>query len=459
MGFDPELAELRFGTGLGPRVTPARDIATMLERLQGPDLAARHFPIASFVEQIPDIIRFGELRKAGRRGDATAKEQADRIKRGTRIRQGQWFAATLARWVDSPDGMRERLTRFWADHFTVAGKQTMTRPLVSTYVEDAIRPHVTGRFADMLRAAETHQMMLDYLDQFKSVGEGSRVARNDPAKGLNENLAREILELHTLGVDGPYDQKDVRQFANLLAGFTHDRRGTVNYQKRRANPGPEVIMGKSYGGQKPRVEDVYEAFEDLATHPATARHLAQKLAVHFVTDDPDPALVDHVAARYLATGGDLMEVYAALLEHPAAWAPERRKVKQPFDFVATSVKALGVSGQQAARLKLKDLRQGFLVPMALMGETWQKPTGPDGLPEEASFWITPQGLAARIEWALTIPLALFERIPGDMPDPRDLVAMALGRHADDNVRFVAGAAETRWEGVGLVLSSPAFQRR
>ncbi len=459
MGFDPELAEIRFGTGLGPRFTPAPDIATMLERLQGPDLAARHFPIASFAEQIPDIIRFGELRKAGRRGDTGARAQADRIKRGTRLRQAKWFAATLARWVDSPDGMRERLTRFWADHFTVAGKQTMTRPLVSTYVEDAIRPHVTGRFADMLRAAETHQMMLDYLDQFKSVGEGSRVARNDPAKGLNENLAREILELHTLGVDGPYDQSDVRQFANLLAGFTHDRRGTVNYQVRRANPGPEVIMGKSYGGQKPQVEDVYEAFEDLATHPATARHLAQKLAVHFVADDPDPALVDHVAERFRATGGDLMLVYAALLEHPAAWAPERRKVKQPFDFVATSVKALGVSGRETARLKLKDLRQGFLVPMALMGETWQKPTGPDGLPEEASFWITPQGLAARIEWALTIPLALFERVPGDMPDPRDLVATALGNQADETVRFVAGAAETRWEGVGLVLSSPGFQRR
>ncbi len=458
MGFDGQLAELRFGTGLGPRVTPAPDPDTLLERLRGPDRAARRFAISGFAEQVPDIRRFDSLRKAARRGDAMAREEAGKLRRRARQRQGDWFAATLARWVESPDGMRERLTRFWADHFTVAGKRAMTRALVSTYVEDAIRPHLAGRFAEMLRAAVTHPMMLDYLDQFRSVGEASPAARNRSA-GLNENLAREILELHTLGVDGPYSQTDVRQFANLLAGFTHDRRARVVYRENRGNPGPEVILGRSYGGDRPRVEDVHAALEDLAVHPATARHLAWKLAVHFIADSPDPALVERMAERYLAADGALMALYAAMLEHPAAWRPERRKVKQPFDYIATSLKALGTTGRQITGLGFQELRQGLAGPMALMGQPWQEPSGPDGLPEAAAHWITPQGLAARIEWALSVPLALFERLPGELPDPRELAQVALGAHAGTEVLFAAQAAETRWEGVGLVLSSPDFQRR
>ena len=457
MRFDPELAEIRFGTGLGPRVALPRDMGEMLARLGGPDEAARRFPIAGFLDQADDIRRFQELRKPARRGDAAARAERDRIKRQSRRNQARWFGAGLGRWIDSPDSLRERLTRFWADHFTVVGKRAMTRAMAATFVEDAIRPHLTGRFSDLLRAAETHPLMLDYLDQFRSVGEGSPLAAQ--GKGLNENLAREILELHTLGVDGPYDQQDVRQFANLLAGFTHDSSGQVRFQPRRGNPGAETILGKSYGARKPRVEDVYAAFEDLATHPATARHIARKLVVHFVSDTPDPALIDHIATRFEATGGALMAVYEALLEHPSSWNSAREKVKQPYDFIATSMKALGLNGNQVAALKLKDFRAGIFGPMALMGQQWERPPGPDGWPEEAGHWITPQGLAARIQWALSVPLMLFERLSAEMPDPRALATTALGTHADAPVLFAAAAAETRWEGVALVLSSPAFQRR
>ena len=457
MRFDPELAEIRFGTGLGPRAALAPDLGTFLARLDAPDRAAQTFAIESFLAQVPDIARFRELGRAARRGDSAAREERDRIKRDSRHKQVRWFANTGARWIDSRDSFRERLTRFWADHFTVVGKQTMTRAMAATFVEDAIRPNLTGSFADLLRASETHPLMLDYLDQFKSVGEGSVLAAE--GKGLNENLAREILELHTLGVDGPYSQDDVRQFANLLAGFVHDSEGKVDYRPRRGNPGPEVILGRSYGRDRPRVEDVWQAFADLALHPATARHIARKLVVHFVSDDPDEAHVAHVATRFSDTGGQLMAVYQALLEHPAAWRPQRVKIKQPFDFIMSSIRALGVRGAQLSALKLKDIREGLASPMALMGQSWERPAGPDGWPEAGAYWITPQGLAARIQWAMTIPLALFERVEGALPDPRKLSRAALGSHGDAAVEFAASAAETRWEGVGLVLASPGFQRR
>ncbi len=457
MRFDPELAEIRFGTGLGPRVEPAADLQAFLARLDGPDLAARAFPVASFASQADSMARFRALGRAARQGDGNARGERDRILRESRRSQLRWLAHAGARWLDSADGFRERLTRFWADHFTVVGKRPMTRAMAATFVEDAIRPHLTGRFADLLYAAETHPMMLDYLDQFASVGEGSPLAAR--GRGLNENLAREILELHTLGVDGPYTQDDVRQFANLLAGFTHGRRAGVTYQPRRGNPGPEVILGRRYGGARPRLEDVREVFEDLATHPATARHIARKLVVHFVSDRPDEAHVAHVAARFAESGGALGAAYAALLEHPAAWEPARRKVKQPFDFIVTALKALGLRGARLAALRSGEIRDGLAVPMALMGQRWERPDGPDGWPEAAARWITPQGLAARIQWAMAVPTMLSERIGAPLPDPRALVETALGAHAGAQVALAAAAAQTRWEGVGLVLASPGFQRR
>ncbi len=457
MGFDPELAEIRFGTGLGPGVALAADAGAFLARLGAADRVAGAFPVESFAAQRDSILRFRALGKRARNGDGAAREERDRLKRAHRQKQLGWFAHTGARWLESPDGFRERLTRFWADHFTVVGKSAITGPLGATFVEDAIRPHLTGRFGEMLRAAETHPMMLDYLDQLRSVGEGSPlVARG---KGLNENLAREILELHTLGVDGPYGQGDVRQLANLLAGFALDRQGRVTFYPRRGNPGPEVVLGRSYGGARPRAEDALQALDDLATHPATARHIARKLVVHFVSDQPDAAHVDHVAARFAESGGALTAVYEALLEHPSAWVPGRVKIKQPFDFVMTSMKALGVKGAQLAGLEPGDIRQGLAMPMALMGQAWERPGGPDGWPEAGAHWITPQGLAARIQWAMTIPLLLFERIGGGLPDPRALLRTALGAQAGEAERIAAAAAETRWEGVGLVLASPGFQRR
>jgi uncharacterized protein (DUF1800 family) len=307
----------------------------------------------------------------------------------------------------------------------------------------------------------THPLMLHFLDQMQSVGPGSRAARKAREKGrarqpgLNENLAREVLELHTLGVGGPYGQDDVRQLAELFTGLSFTPGEGFVFRPRQAEPGAETVLGRSYGGNPATLESIHAALEDIAAHPATARHVAWKLAVHFVADDPDPALVDHVAARYLASDGDLMAVYAALLEHPAAWDPRLANVKPPADFIASTCRALAVAPDRLGEKRLKLIRRVLLGPMAVMGQPWQKPGGPDGWPEEDGDWITPQGLAARMRWAMAAPALLRP----DLPDPRAFVTTALGPFAGEPVQFAAKAAETREEAIGLVLSAPAFQRR
>jgi len=176
--------------------------------------------------------------------------------------------------------------------------------------------------------------------------------------------------------------------------------------------------------------------------------------VHFVSDTPDAALVDHVAAAYSASGGDLSACYGALLEHPAAWRMPDQKAKQPFHFVVSSLRALAVEERRLQALNAKDVLFYLGAPMAIMGQPWEQPVGPDGWDEAFEAWITPQGLAGRIQWAMTVP----QKLRPMVPDPRAFVEAALGTRAGAELRFAAGAAETRGEGVGIILSSPAFQR-
>ena len=462
--FSPDLAEIRFGCGLSPVLDRPVSVAAMLAGLSGPDVMARAFPIPGYDAFRPRLVAFQALVReralARRAGAGRARQEAllrqMRAARAEALRDMSfWAGQTVLRWVHSPTGLRERLVAFWADHFTTQGRRHLYRFGVSTYVEDAIRPHLGGAFADLLIAAVIHPVMLQFLDQDSSIGPDSPVAgRAKRRLGLNENLAREVLELHTLGVDGPYGQADVRALAELFTGLDIGPDAGFRFRPGIAQPGAETVLGRRYGGG-PQLADIEAALRDLARHPATARHLARKLAVHFVADDPDPALVDHLAARYAETGGALDQVYAALLEHPAAWAPELRNVKPPFDFIASACRALALEPAQVLGREGRAVRGRILLPMALMGQRWQQPTGPDGLSESDGAWITPQGLSARLRWALSAP----GRMRRDLPDPRAFVDQALGGYAPQSVRFAAGAAETRAEGVGLVLAAPAFQRR
>ena len=461
MPFDPQLAEIRFGCGLSPHVAPPTSVQAMLDTLQATDIIATRFPVETFdifTQRIAQRVELTKIRRKNRGSEeALAAKKATRVlNKEARIAQAAWMGQHLNRWVATDAPLRERLTMFWADHFTATGKAGIARRAATPYVESAIRPNITALFEDLLLAAVLHPLMIHYLDQDRSIGPNSaQAARGGRLKGLNENLAREVMELHTLGVDGPYTQTDVTELAELLTGVTNADPMRFLFRKSMAEPGAETIMGKTYGGSdNAHIRDVQSVLRDLARHPATARHIAQKLAVHFTADTPDPDLVVALEARFLATNGDLAAVTETLLTHPAAWTAERTNVKQPFPFMGSALRALAVPSEAITAMDEKTARRIFAAPLVQMGHVWEKPSGPDGLPEEDDAWIIPQGIASRLQWAITVPSVLME----ELPDPRAFVHTALRSFATPAVTFAAEAAETRRDGVGLILASPAFQR-
>jgi len=446
-------AAIRYGFGLSPVVEAPKSTDEMLTRLRGPDHMASEHPITDFDQRARDELALMKLRRARRKKVAGADQAFRKANRSAAADLMQDMRTSLIRPMVSPDGFRERLVRFWADHFTVAGKGKGLRYVTTGYVEQAIRPHITGSFRTLLGSASLHPAMLVYLDQVLSFGPNSEFGKSKK-RGLNENLAREVLELHTLGVGAHYTQTDVRQFAKLLTGlYYHFRRGTL-FRHKAAEPGPQTVLGRQYGGPDRSIDDIHAFFDDLAVHPDTAHHIAHKLAVHFVSDTPDAALVDHVTAAFVASDGDLMTVYSALLEHPAAWQNFGSKAKQPFDFLVSSMRAMDAPIAAIDKMSFAQSRRDFFDPMQVMGQTWQQPSGPDGWPENIEDWITPQGLAARVDWAL---LAAEKLDKGH--DPRALAQIALAELADDRFKHVVGGAESRREGIALLLSSPEFNRR
>ena len=455
--FDPQVAEIRFGTGLSPTLPAPQSAEAMLDGLVGADPMARDFPIELFDSYRRRITSYQKARRSERRADSDvareeARQQRRQISRDARGVYADMIRDTLLRRIETRAGFRERLSFFWADHFTARGKSNIVKFATSPYIEEAIRPNIAGRFEDLLIAAVTHPLMLHYLDQAQSVGPNSKLGKRR-GRGLNENLAREVLELHTLGVGGPYTQDDVRQLAELFAGLSLDREAGFVFKDAHVEPGPETVLGKTYGASD-GLEAIHDALRDLARHPATAKHIATKLAQHFTSDTPDPDLIEAMTKAYLQSNGGLLNTYVALLNHPASWRRDYHNIKRPMDYVATALRALDVGAQILKRSRSRELLDLIVTPMQVMGQSWQAPNGPDGWPEENNFWITPQFMAARLAWALSAPQR-FKRV---LPDPEDFAITALGQNAPPEVAFAASAAENRWEGIALVLASPAFQR-
>ncbi|MEM8849980.1 MAG: DUF1800 domain-containing protein [Pseudomonadota bacterium] len=447
------LLAIRFGTGLSPDHPVPDEPDALMDDLVGPDVAEAAFPVSDWAQRVVDLRAFVDARRAQRRAteqEADAAKEAVRAQQAVLVRNyGGDLAAALARASIAPTGFRERLVWFWADHFAVSDGQSYLRRSVGAYHDAAIRPHLAGSFGTLLREAVTHPAMLSYLDQERSVGPNS--PRGREGAGLNENLAREILELHTLGVDGPYTQTDVRELAELLTGLSISRDGAPRFRRNFVEPGPETVLGKAYGGARPNRHDIGILLDDLSVHPATARHVSQKLAVHFVADEPPEDLVSVMVAAWRQSGGNLTEVYRVLVTHPTALSPELRKVRRPLDLVAAAARATG-QGPALPTAGRRVLRRYVAQPLAAMGQEWLRPPGPHGWPEEAAAWVTPQGLAARLDWAQDVGQAVDT-------DPRDFLEVALGPLASARTRFAVEAAEDRAAGIALVLAAPEFQRR
>jgi uncharacterized protein (DUF1800 family) len=447
------LAAMRFGYGLPLPIGAPTTPETILAQLRGPDMAAQAWPILGLTPYA-DIL--AEM-KAQKLIAPDQKDPAFVAKRNAKIDQilqavQDASLATFGRVVFAPDGFRERLANFWANHFSVVAQSKLQSILPFSLVEDAIRPNLSGYFADMLTAVSLHPAMLIYLDQSSSIGPKSRLGAKQ-GKGLNENLAREVMELHSLGVGGGYSQTDVTELARLLTGVTVGAAGKMKFDEKRAEPGQKTVLGKTYDGTGLQV--VRAALRDLALHPATAQHLAHKLVVHFVSDRPDADLVAQVATAHLASGGNLMLTYTALLNHPAAWQPQADKARQPFDFIVASLRALAVSEADLRGYDYKMLKRNLLGVLEMMGQPMKRPSGPNGFPEEAAEWITPQGLAHRITWAMQMP----QKLVDPLPDPVIFAQNCLDDRASKGLLWAAARAEDIAQGVGLVLASAEFNRR
>lgn len=341
-------------------------------------------------------------------------------------------------------GFAERLVWFWSNHFCVSADKV--RPVAGAFEREAIRPYVLGNFADMLLAVESHPAMLAYLDNARSIGPNS-IAGQRQKKGLNENLGREILELHTLGARSGYSQDDVTNFAKVITGWTivpakePDHGGEFNFNDRMHEPGAQTVLAKNYddtGHEQGR-----GVLLALAHHPETAKHIARKLARHFVADDPPQALVDKLAKRFMDTKGDLKEVSKALVLAPEAWNAPRTKLKKPSEWTVTSMRACG--------LALSDIRR-IINTLNLLGEPLWRPPAPKGFADENAAWL--DGLPQRLD----IANQLARRV-GGLIDPEEIADAALGPLASPETRQTLSRAESRPQALALLLMAPEFLRR
>ena len=341
----------------------------------------------------------------------------------------------------------ERLVHFWSNHFAVSVDKLLIVGLAGSFEADAIRPHVLGRFEDLLLAVVRHPAMLLYLDQAQSTGPGSVMGSR--GRGLNENLAREILELHTLGVRSGYTQEDVKEFARALTGWTLPGDGsttggaTFRFVPALHEPGTRTILGKAYSdageGQARAV------LQDLVAAPATALHVARKLARHFVADDPPHALVQRLADTFARTGGDLMSVYRELIASPDAWQPAAAKFKSPWDWSISSLRALGrraMAPMPAANL------------MTQLGQPVWRPGSPAGYNDTAATWAAPDALMRRVEVAQR-----FAQEAGDAADARSLAPRVLLGALTEATATAIARAESGGTALALLLVSPEFMRR
>ena len=360
----------------------------------------------------------------------------------------------------------ERLVHFWANHFAVSADKLPVGPIAGLYEQEAIRPHVTGKFLDLLLAAERHPAMILYLDNQTSMGPASAAAgfvrrKRGRELGLNENLAREILELHTLGVDGGYDQADVTEFAKVLTGWSIGGQlgqdggrtlarfggdagepGHFHFRPLMHEPGSKTILGRQY--RERGIEEGEDVLRMLAQHPATARHIATKLARHFVADDPPAALVERLADVYLREDGDLTSVYRELIAADESWQESYAKWKTPHDFVISAYRALG---------RTPDSLQPVTAFLTQAGQRPYTPGSPAGWPDTAERWNGGDALLQRIEWAAAVG-----RRVGDRLDPLALAGQVLGSLGEHTALSIRGA-ESGAQGLALLLAAPEFQRR
>ncbi|MDH3375221.1 MAG: DUF1800 domain-containing protein [Gammaproteobacteria bacterium] len=466
MRTDAAIAANRFGLGARPADLQKVDRnpqAWLLDQLQGP--SRQPGELRSLPDTADVLVEMQDLRRE-RRDMRNATEAAlapDIVKAYGRTIRRHYLDQSEARYrlaARSDYPFFERLVHFWSNHFAVSADKQPMPALAGLYENEAIRPNVTANFADLLIACEQHPAMILYLDNQRSVGPGSRLgrranrARREREVGLNENLAREILELHTLGVHGGYTQGDVTTFAKVITGwsiggagenarFAEGEPGHFEFRDAIHEPGAHEVLGQHY--PQKGIAQGEAVLRDLAAHPSTARCIATKLARHFVADEPPQALIDELTASYLESGGELTSVYETLVGAKAAWAAPLSKYKTPHDFVISTFRAFD---------HVPDSTRFVVGALDLMGQTPFRPGSPAGWPDTADHWGGADALYKRIEWSNTV-----SRVVGSRINPVELGDAVLGPTLSAESRKAVSRAESNVQGMTLLLASPDFQRR
>lgn len=466
------IAMNRFGLGARPDERPPADPQRWLL-----DQFARYEPLPAAWRDEPGAValatRFGDERLqlmnapppgAAASDASAASKQAARqaVERDIRRESADVYRSAVNARVDSAlqtgTPFVERLVHFWSNHFAVSVDKPGVAGLAGAFEMEAIRPHVLGRFDDMLVAVEQHPAMQVFLDQIRSVGPDSRAAlraaqRNAAQKrGLNENLAREVMELHTLGARTGYTQQDVTEFARALTGWSvagvrgapgNAAPGSFVFRPALHEPGVRTVMGRQYDQDGER--QALAILHDLSHTSATSRHLAFQLGRHFVADTPPPALSTRLAQVFEESGGDLPSVYRALIESPQAWTSTEAKFKTPWDWSISSMRALGWRERG-------DLNTAPL--LSQLGQPVWRPGSPAGYDDIAASWAAPDALVRRVEVAQR-----FAARVGDRLDPRTLGPAVLPASLSAPTASAVAHAESAQTAIALLLVSPDFLRR
>ncbi len=463
------LAANRFGLGARPGELAAigeDPRGWLLEQVGRPQPPSQEIAgLRSGAQVLQDFFAAQEVRNELRKAQS-GQPNAAAAAVGKSIRQNvapQYMAQAAARIrmaATTPTSFHERLVQFWSNHFAVSVDKVICLGLAGAMENEAIRPHVTGHFADLLLAAERHPAMIAYLDNQLSVGPNSQLARlaqrrrrqSERKIDINENLAREILELHTLGVHGGYTQTDVTTFAKVLTGWSiGGGRGLLGggtpgeffFRDNLHEPGSKTLLGRTYrqdGISQPRA-----VLADLARLPSTARFLSTKLVRHFIADDPPADCVDRLSRAYLDSDGHLPTVYQALIECDAAWNPAPAKFKTPQEYVYSTYRALNLVPPEQRIL---------VAPFELLGQRPYSPGSPAGWPDTAADWDGSDALMKRIEWSV----ALGDRA-GSLYTPERVADNALGPLASEHTLTGVRRAPSGSQALALLLLSPEFQRR
>lgn len=440
----PELALHRFGFGLRPGDTLPSDPVGWLKgqiKRQPEPASFAQFPSAhETLTNEPDLKKIGKA-KRGEYG------------RGILKMLNLALSERLALAVSGDTPFHERLVWFWTNHFAIPiAANTRVASLLFDFERTAIRPFATGKFVDMLLATARAPAMLYVLNNAKSIGPNSSFGQRRE-RGLNENYAREVMELHTVGLNGGYKQDDIIELAKILTGWTVapakrlEQGKTFVFLPQWHEPGEKVVMGVRYPEEGE--QEGVKALTALANHPSTAKYLARKFATHFTSDKPDESLVAALEKSFLDTGGDLGALAHTLIDHDAAWAPSLAKARSPEIYVAAAARTIWAKNPPDS-----DSRVKLIETTARFGQPPCQPPSVKGFPDDSAAWLGPDQVLDRVDWAIEMAEETRSTV-----NPIEIAQGVLGSLMSETTRKSIAGAPTPQEGLALVLVSPEFMRR